>query len=216
MDKNTLIARYRRLYHMAEVGGYPSIFEHGLLFTVATLDLFEVRGVERFQLQSAHRPKKVTLEGKAHGKVVLRDQKPMPAERLADMLENGLTPRQWYESINSKVFFWVQSARLEGLLNARSYRADEHDVLTINTASFVKAHEHSIWLCHMNSGNTFPFPVPRGIDTFKRIGDYPVNSKGTPIKEVVELVVDYSVPDIADHVIEVRRMKGSEVLKVLR
>ena len=216
MDKNTLISRYPRLYHMAELGGYPSIVENGLLSTVATLDRFGVRGAERFQLESAHRPEKMTLESKAHGKVVLRDQKPMPAKRLAGMLENGLTPRQWYETINSKVFFWVQSKRLEGLLNARSYRADEHDVLTINTASFVKAHEHSIWLCHMNSGNTFPFPVSRGMDTFKRIGDYPVNSKGSPIKEVVELVVDYRVPDIADHIIEVRRMKGLAVLKVLR
>lgn len=215
MDKNSLIARYPKLYHMAEVGSYPSILENGLLSTVAALDRFEVHGVERFQLESAHRPEKVILESQARGRVVLRDQKPMRAERLAGALEQGVTPRQWYEIINSKVFFWVQSARLERLLNARAYRAYEHDVFTIDTASFVNAHEHSIWLCHMNSGNTFPMPFPRGMQTFKRIDDYPVNAKGAPTKEVVELVVDYSVLDIAAYVTEVRRMKGSQVLEVL-
>ena len=140
----------------------------------------------------------------------------MRAERLSGALEQGVTPSQWYEIINSKVFFWVQSERLERLLNARAYRAHEHDVFTIDTASFLDAHEHSIWLCHMNSGNTFPMPFLRGIETFKRIGDYPVNTRGGPIREVVELVVDYSVPDIAAHVTEVRRMKGSQVLEVLQ
>ena len=84
MDKNTLIERYPRLYQMAEVGGYPSIFEHGLLSTVAALDRYEVRGVERFQLESAHRPEKVTLASKAYEKVVLRDQKPRKLEEIRE------------------------------------------------------------------------------------------------------------------------------------
>ena len=71
---------------MAEVGGYPSIFENGLLSTVAALNRFEVRGNERFQLQSAHRPEKVTLASTAHGKVVLLGQNPMSSERLAGTL----------------------------------------------------------------------------------------------------------------------------------
>ena len=91
----------------------------------------------------------------------------------------------------------------------------EHDVLVINTASFVAAHENQIWLCHMNSGNTFPVPHKRDLTAFKRIAHYPTKSSGAPAKEVVELVVDYQVLDIAQHVIEVRRMRATEVLGMI-
>jgi hypothetical protein len=67
----------------------------------------------------------------------------------------------------------------------------------------------------MNSGNTWPMPHRRGIDSFRRIPDYPAKRSGKPIKPVVELVVDYAVPNIAEYVVEVRRMQGSEVLKVI-
>ncbi len=136
----------------------------------------------------------------------------METSRLATGLINGVTPKQWYETINNKVFFWVQEERLLGLLNARPYRALEHDVLVIDTASFVAAHEREIWLCHMNSGNTFPVPHKRDLSAFQRIEQYPTKANGSPAKEVVELVVDYQVRDIAQHVIEIRRMKGREVL----
>jgi hypothetical protein len=213
MEKDKLIARYPRLYHMAEVGSWQNILQHGLLSTVAALDRFEVGGMERVQLESRHRPEKVTLQGAGLDKVVLRDQKPMSEQRLAGALMDGLTPQQWYETINSKVFFWVQSKRLERLLSARAYRKDEHDVFTMDTKSFVNSHEHVISLCHMNSGNTFPMPFPRGMQTFQRIENYSAKPNGGPSKEVVELVVDYSVPDIAKHVIEIRRMKGTQVIQ---
>nr|WP_199873168.1 hypothetical protein [Ideonella sp. A 288] len=196
---------------MAERHTWPSIRDRGLFSTTATLDLFGIEGAERLALESTHRPEKVTL-GREDLRVVLRDQKPMETSRLATGLINGVTPKQWYETINNKVFFWVQEERLLGLLNARPYRALEHDVLVIDTASFVAAHEREIWLCHMNSGNTFPVPHKRDLSAFQRIEQYPTKANGSPAKEVVELVVDYQVRDIAQHVIEIRRMKGREVL----
>jgi hypothetical protein len=196
---------------MAERHTWPSIRDKGLFSTTAVLDLFGIDGAERLALESSHRPEKVTL-GRDDRQIVLRDQKPMEASRLATGLINGVTPRQWYEAINNKVFFWVQEERLHGLLNARPYRALEHDVLVIDAASFVAAHENEIWLCHMNSGNTFPVPHKRDLSAFQRIAQYPTKANGTPAKEVVELVVDYRVRDVAQHVIEVRRMKAKEVL----
>jgi hypothetical protein len=47
MDTAELIARYPRLYHMAEDGSWPSIQAHGLLSTRAMLDHFEVTPDER-------------------------------------------------------------------------------------------------------------------------------------------------------------------------
>lgn len=211
MDVKTLVARYPRLYHMAERDTWPSIRDRGLLSTSAVLDKFSVNGQRRVQLESKHRPEKIPI-GEGQEQIVLRDQKPMETSRLATALLNGVTPQQWYETINSKVFFWVQEQRLYGLLNARPYRNLEHDVLTIDTRSFLAAHEADVWLCHMNSGNTFPVPHLRDLTVFRRIADYPAKRNGAPAKEVVELVVDYHVLDIAAHVIEVRRMKAREVL----
>lgn len=211
MQVDKLVARYPRLFHMAERHAWPSIRNRGLLSTAAVLDLFGVEGARRFELQSTHRPEKVAV-GAGAEQIVLRDQKPMEIGRLATALINGVTPQQWYETINTKVFFWVQEERLLGLLNARPYRKLEHDVLVIDTASLVAAHEKEIWLCHMNSGNTFPFAHERDLSAFQRIARYPTRSTGAPTKEAVELVVDYRILDIAKHVIEVRRMKAKEFL----
>ena len=201
---------------MAEVGSAKSILEHGLLSTSAALDRFKLAGTRRNNLESCHRPEKVTLSDKNLGQIVLRDQKPMSDQRLSIGLTDGLTPRQWYETINSKVFFWVREDRLHRLLNARAYRKHEHDVFTFDTESLVNAYEASIWLCHMNSGNTFPIPHRRGATTFRRIADYPAKTNGAPLKEVVELVVDYCLPDISKYVLEIHRMKGKTVIERMR
>lgn len=211
MDVTQLASRYRYLFHMAEVGTWPAIRARGLMSTTAALDHYGVAGIDRSSFEAEHRPEKVQL-GMGEDVIVLRDQKPMSPHRLAMGLENGITPSEWYRLLNSKVFMWAEERRLLGLLNARDYRGLEHDVLTIDTASLLSVHEARIWLCPMNSGNTFPIPHRRGTNTFRRIADYPVKTSGAPVKEVVEVVVDYSIPDIATHVVEVRRMKGNNVL----
>jgi len=195
---------------MAESGAWPSIRERGLLSTSAALNLIGLNGDARFAIESCHRHEKVFIGSGKNG-ILLRDQKPMPPTRLKKALK-GVTAQEWYEAINAKVFFWTTEERLFGLLNAREYRNLEHDVLTLDTKGLVDAYEEQIWLCHMNSGNTFPFPHPRDLTIFQRIEQYPVNSRGRPRKAVVELLVDDQVPDVARFVLEVRRMRGSEVL----
>lgn len=215
MDVNNLIARYPRLYHMAEDGTWPSIREIGLLSASAILDRFGYEGEKRFALESMQRPEKVIVKDAAKNGIVLRDQKPMNDDRLNMALQDGLRPREWYEIINRRVFFWAKEERLFGLLEARHYRALPHHVLTIDTESLVKAHQHNIWLCHMNSGNTFPIPHQRGANTFQSISDYPSKGNGAPVREVVELTVGYKVEDIAKHVLEIRRMQGTKVLGII-
>lgn len=211
MNLQALINRYPTLYHMAEKDSWPSIKMHGLLSTTAVLNKYGIGGAYRLQLEEQHRPEKVSV-GVAGDVIVLRDQKPMAPDRLQQALTGGVTTAEWYRLINRKVFMWAQESRLLRLLNARHYRNLEHDVLTINTASLVQAHFNRILLCPMNSGNTFPIPHHRSLDTFSTITDYQDRPSGAPRKEVVEVVVDYEVLDIANHVIEVRRMRGAQVL----
>ncbi|MBK5373326.1 hypothetical protein JFT81_01590 [Pseudomonas sp. TH43] len=212
MQLETFIAHYPRLYHMAEAGTWPSIKQHGLLSTLAVLDRYGIAGPQRLVLEAQHRPSKVTV-GPLGNAIVLRDQIPMPPKRLEDALIDGTTPSQWYKLINSKVFMWAEEHRLFKLLNARSYKRLTHDVLTIDTASLVRDYAEKIMVCRMNSGNTFPMPHARGLEDFMSISDYPVKPRsGAPVKKVVEVVTDYSIPNIKDYVIEVRSIQGQTVL----
>ena len=215
MDLEKLIELYPRIYHMAERGAWDSIRTRGLMSTTAVLDHLAVADGERARYESEHRGQKMDVKSGDPSSIVLRDQKPMPEGRLITALTGGTTPRQWYELINGKVFFWAEEQRLHGLLGARDYRKLEHDVLTLDSSTFIPAYAEAIWLCHMNSGNTWPMPHRRGTEIFCKIVDYPVTRTGKPKKKVVELVVDYAVPNIADYVLEVRRMKGNEVLNVI-
>lgn len=215
MDLNRLIELYPRIYHMAECGAWDSIRTRGLMSATAVLDHLAVGDGERARFESEHRSEKMDVRAGHPSNIVLRDQKPMPEGRLMQALTDGTTPREWYELINHKVFFWAEEARLHRLLGARDYRRLEHDVLTLDSSAFIPAYADAIWLCHMNSGNTWPMPHRRGTEIFHRIPDYPVKRSGNPDKNVVELVVDYAVPDIANFVLEVRRMRGSEVLGVI-
>jgi hypothetical protein len=215
MDLDKLIELYPRVYHMAERGAWDSIRTHGLMSATAVLDHLAIEGGDRARFESEHRNQKMDVRAGHPSNIVLRDQKPMPEGRLIQALTDGTTPRQWYELINQKVFFWAEEQRLHRLLGARDYRRLEHDVLTLDSATFIPAYSEAIWLCHMNSGNTWPMPHRRGTEIFRRIPDYPVKRSGKPIKTVVELVVDYAVTNIAEYVVEVRRMQSSEVLEVI-
>ena len=172
MDLRDLIERYPRLYHMAERDAWPSIKANGLLSTSAVLDRFAVNGVRRKELEDSHRGEKIFV-GPDSSRIVLRDQKPMTPSRLRYALIDGTTPEQWYTFLNGRVFMWAREERLFGLLGARSYRTHEHDVLTIDAEPLLTKYEQTVWLCRMNSGNTWPVPHERGLDDFKRIGVNP-------------------------------------------
>lgn len=187
-----MVESYPRLYHMAEAGSEEGILKHGLLSTSALLDLFEVTGEERHRIESERRPEMVELRHPEHGMALVRDNKPINEKALAGCLID-MTPREWYETLNRRVFFWADERRLKKLLGARAYRGRDHLVLEIDTAGLVERHHDHIRLTTLNSGATFPLGAPpRGSGTFRPLSKYPLE------KPVVELTVDYSVPDIRE------------------
>lgn len=184
--------RYPILYHMAEAGSWPNIKRDGLLSTSALLDKFEVRGERRRAIESACRTEMVRLYHPEYGTVFIRDNKPMHEDVLRQCLTD-MTPREWYETLNRRVFFWVDRKRLQKLLGAKAYRGRQHHVLEADTAELLRRHAENVTLSSINSGAPFnPRPAPRGPETFRRITEHPSN------KTVVELAVDYAVPDIAE------------------
>jgi hypothetical protein len=135
----------------------------------------------------------------------------MSDDGLSRALLDGLTPEQWYRDLNSRVFFWLTEDRLNTLLNARAYRGKRHTVLTVDTKLLLDLHADQTSLSPINSGCTKPFPHPRGSSTFLRLPQYPFAEwkKKRPLKDaIVELAVDYAVPDVRDMVIEIKESGG--------
>ena len=210
-----LIAECPTLYHMAERGSWSSIRKRGLLSTSALLDAYQIRGPDRGRIERMHRPQSVRIKVDGLPHAVIRDQIPMSDSGLRRCLPAHMNPSDWYQLLNSKVFFWLTEQRLERLTCAKAYRSREHDVLEVDTRSLIEAHRARIWLCPINSGATQPFPRARDESYFARIDDYPYSywrRKRRKGERVVELAVDYSVPDIGIHVRRVVAKKGTGIV----
>lgn len=206
------------LYHMAERGSWNSIRRYGLLSTSALLDRYDVSGVARERIEAERRAGSVELSHNRLPTAVIRDQLPMDDAGLLRCLPAHVSPADWYRLLNGKVFFWLTRDRLLRLLGAGAYRLQAHDVLEVDARSLVDTHFQAIWFCPINSGCTKPMPHPRDESTFQRIRDYPYatwRGKRKRGERVVELAVDYAVPDIAAFVRRALVMRGPDELEVL-
>ncbi|MGO9265206.1 MAG: DUF7002 family protein [Candidatus Binataceae bacterium] len=216
MTEEELVRNYPRLWHMAHDGAWPAVRGHGLMSSAALLHTYGVQGARHAELNTERRPESVPLARAGLPGAILRDQKPMRDGQLNKCLQDGLTPADWYALLNSRTFFWLSRSRIWSLLRAVAYRNLPQTVLTVDTASLVAAHRDRIWLSPINSGATLYKPQPRGLGTFKRIEDFPFaerrRTKGLE-QNVVELLVDHSVPDIRNHVLAVHRVRNHEILE---
>ncbi|MCO6385190.1 hypothetical protein [Oceanicola sp. 502str15] len=219
MRTEQLVETYPRLWHMAHDGAWPAIRDHGLMSAQALVETYGVDAADRDRLLGTRRPANQALAAPGLPGAVVRDQKPMTDKALLKCLQGDMTPADWYRLLNGRTFFWLAAERVRGLTKARAYRNEPQTVITLRTASLVAAHENDIWLSPLNSGATLYVPQPRGPDTFKRIPDFPFDerekAKRKPSNNVVELLVDHSVPNIADYVLGVHRMRAGEILEEL-
>ena len=203
MDTNTLVTQYPKLYHMAEDGSWPAVRERGLLSTSTLLTLYNYSGRERERIESEWRSCKITISCEGLDDVIVRDQIPMPPERLGQCLPEDTPVGEWYLCINQRVFFWVTWQNLKWFLAARAYIRQPHLVVTVDTAKLLHTYQDQVSLADINTGSTFPkrgreFPEPRSKETFKRIPDF-------RHRFVTELSVDEGVYNICDYALSVDR-----------
>ena len=188
---------------MAEDGSLDSIFQNGLRSTTALLDLFEISGEERRPIESERRPKPVTVHHPAHGRAVIRDNQPFQEGRMRGRMV-GMTFPEWYEHLNGRVFFWVTPNRLNRFMGA--YANAPHLIFKVDTSSVLESHLERISVSAMNTGATNFVPPKRGVGTFLSLDRHPYYARRKRgLEPVVEVTVEYSVPDILDHVLEVER-----------
>lgn len=218
MNRDDLIARSPRLFHMAEAGSWPLIQQNGLLTTEHLVRSAQLPKDVESELLEQRRAVSTRFVHPLYGDVVIRDQGPLNLTHLQGALTD-VTVEEWLGILNSRVFFWLHPDKLAGLLNARRYRNHPQDVLTVDTRSLLDAAEDRVRLSPMNSGATlYPNTPARGSRTFTTIDDYDYDAQRRrrgPIDAIVELAVIDGVPDIADHVIDVRRVQGDTTIDFL-
>lgn len=217
MDRDELIAQHPVLFHMAEDGTWPSIREHGLLSTAALVELYQLPDDLRREVLDGVRRSSITLHHPDLPPAVVRDQAPL--KFLSSCLLDGVTPQQFLDALNERVFFWVSQGRLQRLLGARLYRNRAHVILHVDTASLVSAHGDTIELAPYNTGDLHVPTLPRrGPQTFVPLDRYPDREwrtkRGSGGEAVVELTIPWKVADIERHVMRVERRLGPEILEV--
>ena len=191
------------MYHMAAVGSWPSIEQHGLLSTTALLDLFEVEADRREAIETRRRPESIVIPHPQHGSVTIRDQKPLHDSMLARCLRGRVSVEDWHRLLKGRVFFWVDERRLNDLRNARAYREQRQTVIFADTRRLVERYAPRIRLAHINTGATRSVFHFRDLETFKTIDQYDRPS-------VVELTIDRSVPDLREFVVRVEEIGGPD------
>jgi hypothetical protein len=209
VDVTELTGRYPRLFHLAEAGSAEAISTHGLLPAREIVSTSGLDPDEQAAILSRPRPRTLSIEHPLLGRATLRDQTPLRAHILDEVLTD-MTAHEWLSALNERVFFWLHPQRLDQLLNARRNRGRRHDVLVIDTASLVGAHHRRIELSAINSGATlYPNAPERGTRTFQTIGDYPFAERlqRRPAQAaVVEPALPGGVRDIADHIVDLYRV----------
>lgn len=204
------------VYHLTEAENWPSIQQHGLLSTRTLLDRIGMPGCSRAAIEREHRPHRTILPTG----LVIRDQKPMPPAALERCLVR-LTVSQWYELLNSKVFFWFDPERLNR--QRRACSRFPQVVLSIDADRLLRRYAAQTALTPINTGNARRNPAPRGAATFvpysvwqdsawlseaQALGTRPRPRRHPP----VELTVTDSVPDVMDFVLAVHYLAPDEYL----
>lgn len=203
MDTASFAQRYPTLFHMASEDSWPMIRRHGLLSTRAVVELYDPDPSVKAAILGGVRRSSFVLDDPGLGRIVVRDQ--LPLKFLNECLHDGVTPQQFLDALNGRVYFWVSEQRVERLLGARVYRTKRHLILHIDTAALLKAHRRAVELAAYNTGSAHVPGVPkRGPDVFVPFDDYPFDywrrKRGRSGEAVVELTVPGAVPDVVSFV----------------
>lgn len=192
----------RVAYHLVDIRNWKSIQRMGLLSTQRLAQLSV--DTDREMLRQ-HRPRGAYLEIGAH----IRDQSPMPPKMLERALRSGVTPAEWYELLNSKVFFWLDLERLNR--HRMACKSSKQVVLAIDAGRLLDAYGDIASVSPINSGNAMRAAAPRNFTTFVPYWDWvesgwdkeivPGGSRRPRSLKPVELTIIGGIPDLGKYVI---------------
>jgi hypothetical protein len=200
-------------YHLVDAGNWPSVQKLGLM---SAARLMAASGQAEDNMRRRHRP----VAQRLASDVLIRNQKPMPPAALARCLKSGLVPEDWFELLNSKVFFWLDIERLN---RQRHACKDAPQIALIIDASSLLANYSTVAsVAPINTGNAMRAAAPRNRTTFVPYerwvedGWAHENIPGAPRRPAnhrpVELTIDDAVPDIMEYVVRVVALRAGEPL----
>ena len=192
-------------FHFADAANWESIQREGLLSPDALLRRRRFTVDVEKEVRS-FRPRGITLPDGGY----IRDQAPMPPAALAKSLDAGLTSRDWYDLVNSCVFFWLDETRVAN--HRRALRDRMQFLLTIDVAALRKTYESIMYVTPFNCGYALRKAAPRGRATFVPITrwqldgwKYEKRDRGAAHKPA-ELVLMGNVPDLKKYVVSVEKI----------
>ena len=196
-----------RAFHIADAENWPSIRQSGLLSTGRLIARDRLQGDAALPF-AGHRTTGMRLPSG----VLIRDQSPMPPDALRRCLDVGLTPQDWYDLVNAKVYFWLDRERLERHLAACGARAQV--LLAIDLQALLARHGRAAFLTPFNVGNARRRPASRGRRSFVPLAAWLADRWGSEAEPgrpprprshpPAEIAVEDWVPDLADFVLEAR------------
>jgi hypothetical protein len=187
---------------MIDIRNLKSVQAHGLLSTQKLAE--RSSNVDRSMLRQ-HRHKELYLDFGAF----IRDQGGMQRKSIARALRSGVTPEDWFELLNSKVFFWLDLDRLNW--HRQACNSESQVVLAIDAGRMLERYASVASVSPINPGYAMRTAAPRNHTTFVPYSKW-VES-GWESEEVpgasrrsrglwpAELAITGQIPDIAQFVI---------------
>lgn len=193
---------------MASADAWESICALGLLSTEEITKHLKLPEAERGAILSQHRQ-----VSSRHGTFTIRDQRPIDA-KLARVLDDGTTPREWFELLNSKVFLWTRKSKVgdkDRLFRFLRTYSDQQLVLEFDSFRFLHAYASQISLCHINSGATRSIDHKRGRYSFVPFAEYEWSTSN----EVAEVTVPKKVSCVRAFLNRASLFRGRNEIAVL-
>ena len=219
MTPEDLAERHPRLFHLTGPEAVPGILRHGLLPTSDLLSLFEIAAEDRSRIECARRPASVQLTHPVHGRATITDNLPLSMTALSSCLDDQMSPVDWLRTLNRRVFFWADQAGLSRLLGARLNRGRERAVLVLDTLTLARRYAEHIELSPINSGATLRRAARRGRATFTPMPLHGYEAwrrlRGGRDR-ILEVTSVVGITDVADHLVDVRRVTGGSDLPGLK
>ncbi len=185
IDLELLSQKRPFLYHLTSKSNLPSITSsRTLLSTSVLLEQADDPGVNSYLRSRRKNHLLIQIGGR---QVLIRDQRPLSEKALPKCLEGGLTPEDYYELLNQRVFLWATLPRLSR--HHDRYRSEDPILLRFPTAEIIRLNP-TVEFSRLNSGATRAnshlggIAPRRGRETFQVAKDY-----GYAISSIVEVTV---------------------------
>ena len=175
MKTDEFINKRPFLYHLTDKINFNLIKINGLLLCTSTIAGLSELNPEEQHLYLRTRRGTHTSITVGEAEYLIRDQQPISLKNLEKCLTNGWNTGDFLYHLNSRVFFWPTTKRLES--HYSRYKEESPIIIKVSSGALIELNPH-VEFCRLNSGATRSnshlngAPPERGIETFLPADSY--------------------------------------------